>query len=202
MYRLPACSRSFRIIDRPLSSHSNISSRAGHRHIAIVSGAFGSTDNQIIELNRGVRLAFEQLKLPIDAQNIVYGDLTQQAGAAALDTLLERKPEPTAFFCMSDAAAAGVIAQACSRGRQVPNDLSVIGCSDDLFSQYTSPPLTTVHLPAEEMAAHGVKEIDQMVRMAPSERAMRTVLPVRLIERKSVAPPAERPAPGLQDFAP
>ena len=149
-----------------------------------------------------MRLAFEQLNLPIDAQNIVYGDLTREAGATAFDALIERKPEPTAVFCMSDAAAAGVIAQACQRGRRVPTDLSVVGCSDDLFAQYTSPPLTTIHLPAEEMAAHGVKEIDQMVRVAPSEKVLRSIVPVRLIERESVAPPGGRPAPGLQDFAP
>src|SRR4029079_692715 len=47
--------------------------KLGHQHIAIVSGPFGSTDAQIIELNRGVRRAFEQFHVTMDAQNIVYG---------------------------------------------------------------------------------------------------------------------------------
>jgi DNA-binding LacI/PurR family transcriptional regulator len=165
----------------------------GHRQIAIVSGSFGTTDSQIIELNRGVRRAFEEFNVPMDAQNIIYGDLTQQAGAAAFDALIERKPEPTAVFCMSDAAAAGVIAQAWARGRRVPQDLSVIGCSDDSVAQFTCPPLTTIHLPAEEMAAQGVKEIDRLMREGPAAEAFRRVLPVRLVERKSCAALAVSP---------
>jgi DNA-binding LacI/PurR family transcriptional regulator len=176
--------------------------KLGHRNIAIVSGPFGSTDAQIIELNRGVRLAFEQLGVPMDAQNIIYGDLTQQAGAAAFDALIERKPEPTAVFCMTDTAAAGVILQAYARGRSVPEHLSVIGCSDDLLAQFTCPALTTIHLPAEEMAAQGVKEIDRMVREGPSEKARRTVLPVHLVERKSCGPVNARTSAGTRNIAP
>jgi LacI family transcriptional regulator len=159
--------------------------KLGHKHIAIVSGPFGGTDAQIIELNRGVRVALEQLNVPMEAQNIIYGDLTQQAGAAAFEALVERKPEATAVFCMSDAAAAGLISEAAARGHRVPEDLSVIGCSDDLLAQFTFPPLTTVHLPAEEMAAQGVKEIDRLVREGPSDKPKRVVLPVHLAERKS-----------------
>jgi DNA-binding LacI/PurR family transcriptional regulator len=157
----------------------------GHRHIAIVSGPFGSTDAQIIELNRGVRRAFEQCHIAMDAQNIVYGDLTQQDGVTAFTTLIERKPEPTAVFCMSDAAAAGVLAAAYSHGRRVPEELSIVGCSDDLFTHMTCPALTTVHLPAEEMATGGVKEIDRLMREGPPDDPIRRVFPVRLVERQS-----------------
>jgi LacI family transcriptional regulator len=159
--------------------------KLGHKHIAIVSGPFGGTDAQIIELNRGVRVALEQLNIPMEAQNIIYGDLTQQAGATAFEALMERKPEATAVFCMSDAAASGVISEAAAHGHRVPEDLSVIGCSDDLLAQFTFPALTTVHLPAEEMAAQGVKEIDRLVREGPSDKPKRVVLPVHLAERKS-----------------
>ena len=157
----------------------------GHRHVAIVSGPFGSTDAQIIELNRGVRRAFEQFRVSMDAQNIVYGDLTLQAGVTAFTTLLERKPEPTAVFCMSDAAAAGVLAAASSHGRRVPEELSIIGCSDDLFTHMTCPALTTVHLPAEEMASGGVNEIDRLMRDGPPDNPIKRVFPVRLVERQS-----------------
>lgn len=160
----------------------------GHKHIAIVSGAFGSNDSQIIDLNRGVRMAFDGASVPIEAQNIIYGDLSHQAGMAAFDALLERKPEPTAVFCMSDTAAAGVIAAAHRHGRQLPGDLSVIGCSDDLLAQLTSPALTTIHVPAEQMAESSVKEIDRLVRDGVPEAARKTVLPVHLVERNSCAP--------------
>jgi DNA-binding LacI/PurR family transcriptional regulator len=164
----------------------------GHRHIAIVSGPFGTTDSQIIELHRGVKLAYDALGVPIEAQNIVYGDLSYRAGVAALDELLTHPLKPTAVFCLGDAAAAGVMAEAQQRGLRVPQDLSVVGCSDDYCSCLMLPQLTTVHIPAEEMAEMGVREIDRLVKDGAALReSEKRMLPVRLVERGSAAAPAE-----------
>ena len=165
----------------------------GHRDIGIVSGPFGSTDPKIIELNRGVRLACEELRLPLDAQHIIYGALTEEAGGAAFAEMRARKPQPTAVFCLSDAAAAGVLAAAQARGLAVPGALSVIGCGDDPCAHFAHPYLTTVHLPLEEMGELGVREIDRLVHDAPAPAPRKIVPPVRLIQRQSCA---ARPAAG------
>ena len=162
--------------------------KLGHQRIAIVSGPFGSTDPQILDLNRGVRIAFERFGIPFDAQNVIYGDLTFAAGIAACDTLLSHTPEPTAIFCMSDAVAAGIIAQAQVRGRKVPADLSIIGCGDDGVAEHTLPALTTIHLPAEEMGRLAVDESDRIIREGNSSEPERKILAVRLVERASLAP--------------
>jgi DNA-binding LacI/PurR family transcriptional regulator len=162
--------------------------RLGHQRIAIISGPFGTTEPSIIELNRGVRLAFEKMKVPLEAQHVVYGDLTFAAGLAAADTLLDRKPAPTAIFCMSDAVAAGVIARALDRGVKVPAELSVIGCADDPVCGFTLPPLTSVHLPYEDMARLGVEEVDRLIRFDALPETRSTVVPVRLVERGSSGP--------------
>ncbi len=161
----------------------------GHKHLAIVSGPFGTNDPQIIDLHRGVKQAYDQQGLSIEAQNIVYGDLSNRAGAAALDELMSHPAKPTAVFCLGDAAAAGVIIQAHARGLRVPEDLSVIGCSDDLCAQSSVPPLTTVHIPAEEMAETGVKELERLIRTGTQIDAQKRVMPVSLVERSTTAVP-------------
>jgi DNA-binding LacI/PurR family transcriptional regulator len=163
----------------------------GHRHIAILSGPFGATDYHIIELNRGVRAGYDKVKVPIEAQNIIYGDLTIENGYKALDLLMDRSNPPTAVFCFDDAAAAGVLARAQARGVRVPEDLSVIGCSDDALSAHLQPPLSTVHLPAEDIAKTAVADTDRRVREQdafPSE-AKRVLLPVNFVQRGSSGPP-------------
>jgi LacI family transcriptional regulator, repressor for deo operon, udp, cdd, tsx, nupC, and nupG len=163
----------------------------GHERIAILSGPFGATDYHIIELNRGVRAGYDKVKVPIEAQNIIYGDLTMENGYKALDLLMDRPNPPTAVFCFDDAAAAGVIARAQARGIKVPEALSVIGCSDDALSAHLQPSLSTVHLPAEDIAATAVAETDRRVREQdafPGE-AKRMLLPVKLVERASSGPP-------------
>ena len=163
----------------------------GHKRIAVLSGPFGATDPHIIELNRGVRAGYDRVRVPIEAQNIIYGDLTMENGHSSLDMLMDRPSPPTAVFCFDDAAAAGVIARAAARGIKVPGDLSVIGCSDDALSAHLQPALTTVHLPAEEIARTAVEETDRRVRdldAFPGE-AKRILLPVKLVERASSGPP-------------
>jgi DNA-binding LacI/PurR family transcriptional regulator len=51
-------------------------------------------------------------------------------GAAAAATLLDLRPAPTALLCLSDRLAEGALAQARSRGLDVPGDVSVIGFDD------------------------------------------------------------------------
>ncbi len=162
--------------------------KLGHRQIGIVSGPFGATESHVIELHHGIRTAFAELKIPIDAQNIVYGDLGYSSGVSAVDELLSHPVKPSAVFCLSDSAAAGVIAKAQTMGLRVPEDLSVVGCSDDFCAQIILPAMTTVHLPAEEMASLGVKEIERMVREPLPTEPRKHVVPVRLSERGSTGP--------------
>ena len=161
--------------------------KLGHKRIAIVSGPFGTNDPQVLELNRGVRNAFERFGIPLDTQSVIYGDLTFAAGVTACDTLLGHTPAPTAIFCMSDAAAAGVIARAQALGRKVPADLSVIGCGDDPTADRTLPALTTIHLPAEEMGRLAIDESDRLIREGTPAEPERKILAVRLNERASLA---------------
>jgi DNA-binding LacI/PurR family transcriptional regulator len=160
----------------------------GHERIAIISGPFGTAEASVIELNRGVRLAFEKLHFPLEAQHVVYGDLNFRAGTLAGETLLARQPAPTAVFCMSDAVATGVIAYAQSHGIRVPDQLSVVGCGDDPICNFNLPALTTVHLPYEEMAVRAVSEADQLIRYDGLPTSRTTIMPVSLVERSSCAP--------------
>lgn len=164
----------------------------GHRHIAILAGPFGTADSKIIELNHGLRIGFENLGIPLEAQNIIYGDLTFQSGASAAEVFLGRNPRPTALFCLTDSVAAGAISHALSRGVKIPGDLSIIGCGDEQFASLLAPALTTVHLPAEEMGEAAVRAVEALARDVehPLTEAKRTVMPVRLVERQSAAAPA------------
>jgi DNA-binding LacI/PurR family transcriptional regulator len=165
--------------------------KIGHKRIAILSGPFGATDYHIIELNRGVRAGYDKMRVPIEAQNIIYGDLTMENGHQAVDLLMDRPERPTAVFCFDDSAAAGVIGRAQARGIKVPEELSVIGCSDDAISAQLQPALTTVHLPAEDIGVTAVSETNRRVHEPdtfPGE-PKKVLLPVKLVERASSCPP-------------
>jgi len=78
-----------------------------------------------------------------------------------------------------------------ARGIKMPRQLSVLGCSDNAGSAHLQPALSTIHLPAEEIGAAAVAETSRRVGekdVFPTE-AKKILLPVKLIERESCAPP-------------
>ena len=158
----------------------------GHRQIAIISGPFGTSDWPILELNHGVRLACDALRIPLEPHNIIYSDAAGDL-EAALNELLTRKPEPTAIFCMTDAIAAEAVGIAARHGITTPQKLSVIGCGDDPCARLAHPRLTTIRLPVEELGAAGVAEIDRMVREPLPSEPRKVLLPVSLVKRDSCA---------------
>lgn len=162
--------------------------KLGHRQIGIVSGPFGSVDPQIIAFNHGVRVACEEQKLPSQSLHVVYGDLSAEAGGKACDELMAQRNQPTAIFCMSDAAALGLMERAQAGGIEVPGKLSVIGCGDDAAAATAHPPLTTIRLPAEEIAKSAIHELDMLVHADLPSGSRKIVPPLSLVERRSSAP--------------
>ena len=72
--------------------------------------------------------------------------------------------------------------QACSNlGIEVPKQLKIVGFDDVNIAQFTSPGLTTIHQPVEQMAEMAVSAIAQID--AGKTVPTKTVFPVTLVER-------------------
>jgi LacI family repressor for deo operon, udp, cdd, tsx, nupC, and nupG len=162
--------------------------KLGHKNIAIVGGPFGSPEPRLAELNRAIGVAAQELGLYIEAQNIFQGDLSFNAGIAALDSLLSRSPAPTAAFCLSEQSACGVLAGAHTKGISVPGQLSVIALADHTQSPPSCIGITTVALPVEEMAATAAQEAARQIRAGIPFDAQRILLPVKFCERETCSP--------------
>ncbi len=71
----------------------------------------------------------------------------REHGREAVGQVLEAGLDPTAYLCLTDLIALGVIDGLRERGLRVPEDVSVIGFDDSTASQTSIPPLTTVRQP-------------------------------------------------------
>lgn len=94
---------------------------------------------------------------------------------------------PTAVFTCNDLGAIGVLEAARKLGIDVPRDLSILGIDDIDWAGYTHPPLTTVHIPKEEM---GVAAVDMLRRLLKGEACEPSVMEIRteLVVRGSTVP--------------
>ena len=112
--------------------------------------------------------------------------LTLDAARGAALHLLQNDGAPaTAIVCADDILASGALWAAGALGVRVPDELSLIGFAGTLVGRSMVPALTTVVAPAAELGATGVELLSAVIE--GKKIALRTVLPVRLEIRDSVA---------------
>jgi LacI family transcriptional regulator len=159
----------------------------GHRVIATVTGAASRwTTRQRI---RGYTRALSEAKVPFSADLVEEGRSELRAAEGATTTLIGRRPETTAVFAHSDVMAIGALRALGALGKAVPSECSVVGCDDIDSAAYTTPPLTTVHIPFFETGAEAMRLLLRMIAN-PNVSPTNVTLPVRLVVRASTAPPA------------
>lgn len=91
---------------------------------------------------------------------ILRDNFTEEGGYSVVKSLVkEAKELPTALFFLSDPMAVGAILACHELGVRIPEELEIIGHDNDDQTAYTFPPLTTVHLPVEEMAVASVNQL-------------------------------------------
>lgn len=98
---------------------------------------------------------------------------------------------PTGLVAVNDRVAAGAMLGAARLGLRVPEDVSIVGFDDqEGLAAFLVPGLTTLALPHEEM---GRRAVDLLFARLHGEKvpATRELLPCPLVERGTVAPPAD-----------
>ena len=100
-----------------------------------------------------------------------------------LQTCMDQNPGVDGVFASSDVIAAELLGVLRERGLRIPEDVQVIGYDDVFVSELTTPELTTIHQPVQEMAQTCIDIIRQAA--AGETFPSRTVLRVKLIRRGS-----------------
>ena len=81
----------------------------------------------------------------------MYCNLTKSSAQAAARQLLDLPTPPDSIFAVNDPAAIETILIAKSRGISIPNDLAIVGFSNEPTSALIEPGLTTLAQPLDEI---------------------------------------------------
>ena len=157
----------------------------GHTHIGLLGGNWSCSQISYSRLS-GCRDACQRLGLPFDVDRQCEPCRYSMPEAyAATKVLLERCPDLTAIFAVSDVMAMGAIRALADLGRQVPGDISVVGYDGITAGQYFLPRLTTVRQDIQQLAERGVDALlRSILRRSPSVHGL---VPFHLVEGESVA---------------
>jgi LacI family transcriptional regulator len=159
----------------------------GHEEIAAIGGPPdpGHAPGRL----EGFLAALADAGVTVADDAIVSSDYHFAGGRAATAELLARGLRFTALFAANDLMAAGAIRELTGHGLSVPRDVSVIGFDDAPLAEMTSPALTTVRQPVQEMGDTAVSLLLGRVTGAAAGARGRHVMPTSLVVRESTAPP-------------
>ncbi len=154
----------------------------GCRRIAHIAG----TQNLAICRKRkeGYLSALANNGLPIDESLIVECNLDQHDAANATEKLLALPEKPDAIFAVTDPVAIGAHIIIRKHGLKIPDQISLMGFTNDAVSEIIEPSITTMGQPSFEMGKIAAKQLIYQIRNknAPLEQL---ILKTNLIVRNS-----------------
>ncbi len=158
----------------------------GHRRFGIIPGITQDNDRAYDRLH-GVLHTLSNSGLSVPDDMLIecpYDIATSRQVTKKFMTMTE---PPTAIVCGNDVLAYGALLECQAGGHKVPIEISIVGFDDLPLSSHMQPPLTTMHVPSEEM---GQKAADYLLACLNGEAVPEhTEIEVNLILRGTTAPP-------------
>lgn len=164
----------------------------GHRQIAFIGGPAAPGPHpsyaiySIQQRWASYCMALLDHGLSVNYALVESGSLTTESGYAACQRLLSRRTAFSAIFCADDITAIGALKALREAGRDVPGDVSLIGFDDIELAQHVTPPLTTIHLDADQLGATALRALISRATN-PDTSPVTHLLGVSLVKRASVA---------------
>ena len=123
--------------------------QAGRARVATITGPLDMTVG--VDRFDGYSDALRESGQRVRKKLVAHGDFSMEAGARAMKALLGRQPDLDGVFVANDPMAIGALDTLEELGRRVPEDVAIVGFDDIEAAASTTPPLTTVRQPLEEM---------------------------------------------------
>lgn len=162
----------------------------GHTHIGYIHGSleWPSTHGRF----EGYKAGIAANGIAFNPDYVVQVDEQQQnyhGGYSATQTLLKKSPEITAILYVNDWYTIGGLAAVQAMGRNVPDDISLIGYDDHWMASEVVPSLTTISAEMDELCRSGVELLLRAIESNSQTQSNALVWP-HLVVRKSCGPVA------------
>ncbi len=153
----------------------------GHKRIAYMglSRTLFTINTRFLGYRRAMQVAglAEDATFDCNSEEVTLGILKEK---------LSGKDAPTAILTSNTLATRYVLSSIAHLGVKVPNDLAFTGFDDFDLAEFTSPPLTVVRQPAQEMGRVATSLLfDRIARGEIPQTGNRIVLPIEIVLRRS-----------------
>jgi LacI family transcriptional regulator len=158
----------------------------GHKKIAHIAGDL--VTQAAAQRFEGYKRALAKNKIPFHEKYVFKTDYSRGQARLAAEKLIKVSDPATAVFVASDAMALEVMTVAREMGKNIPDDLSIVGFDDNPSGLYGPVSLTTVRQPLIKMAEESVKELHIIMTAKKKPAVKKVYLPAELVIRESCKP--------------
>lgn len=123
-----------------------------------------------------------------DERICLTGNKTEESGYTLTRQILSEEDRPDALVTANDSMAIGAYRAIHELGLSIPDDIAVASFNDISVAQFMNPPLTTVHLPAQEIGETAVELL--LEQAGGRELRRRLTLATSVLWRGSTRSPA------------
>lgn len=157
----------------------------GCRHIAVLNGVL--TCNLYQDRLAGFRAAMKEGGVRLKKSWTFSHELTAENAEKTCRKIFSQKPYPDAVFAMNDTSAITVHQQASALGLRIPEDLRIVGYSNDPRAAIITPAITSVEQFPAEVGARAAQALTDLIsRKSPLHKPPPEIItPIKLVERAS-----------------
>ena len=153
----------------------------GHRDLLHVQGMPRNYDS--MERQRGFCDVLREKGIPLREENLLEGRFERAAAYREMHQYITAGHRlPDAIFAANDLSAIGVLDVLHDFHIRVPEDVSVVGCDDNLLTGFVDPMLTTIRTHMEAMGKTAAAEI---IRLLSGESGRIERIPGSMVVRSS-----------------
>ncbi|HJR99532.1 MAG TPA: LacI family DNA-binding transcriptional regulator [Flavobacterium sp.] len=163
------------VIDHLVSQNcKRIAHIAGFKHIRIYK-----------ERIRGYKDALEKVGLAVKEDWIIESNLRIEDGRRIMQQLLEGSERPDAIYVASDIAALGALQVLLENNIKVPEEIALIGFSDEPFTSLTQPSISTINQHSDQIGKLAAEAFLERMDTKTKKPINRIILEPELIIRQS-----------------
>lgn len=159
----------------------------GCKDIVHISGPL--TCSLYVDRVAGYKNALRKHKIPFQKSRVFYQELTKENAQQACEKIFAKKPWPDGVFAANDTTAITILEYCRKLNLRVPEDIKIVGYSNDPRAEIITPTITSVdQFPAlmGERVAAALLDLMQQPASTP-QRYSEEIVPIELIERASSA---------------
>lgn len=155
----------------------------GKRHIGIISGK-----HQSLTSEQRIAGALQSLKnhgYSFNEQLLGTGDFTFDGGYQATEILISTGQPFDAVFVANDMMAIGVVECLRKYGKEVPDQVAIVGFDDIPMAKWYKPSLTTVKQPVYEMGQVAVRIMVEQIKSGITKENNKILTPELIVRQSS-----------------